>query len=270
MTSSLSTRQRFKPVPIIVGILFALPFSHMALSATVVNPVPKPAYKMPLNDTGIATCSNNSINNFACPVAGFPGQDAQYGRDKKYNNNTDGHAGFSFTKISNTGKALPASAQTWNCVKDNVTHLMWEVKTNDNGLHDMDWTYSWYNPNKKTNGGYAGYQNGGECVNTTSCDTDAYVKAVNKVGWCGYKDWRMPTLMELMGLLSLDRFKPALDQKYFPEYNIGVFWSSSPYANNSTPPGWAWDIDFSEGFVAWGECGVDDEGRQVRLVRSGQ
>jgi hypothetical protein len=31
-----------------------------------------------LNDTGIKTCSNATQNGLPCPVAGFPGQDAEY------------------------------------------------------------------------------------------------------------------------------------------------------------------------------------------------
>jgi|GEM_PF-5971570 len=45
MISNLSIRQRFKHVPLITGLLFALPFSHMALSADVVKPAPKPVIK---------------------------------------------------------------------------------------------------------------------------------------------------------------------------------------------------------------------------------
>jgi len=35
-----------------------------------------------LNDTGITTCSNATQNGLPCPVAGFPGQDAEYGTNK--------------------------------------------------------------------------------------------------------------------------------------------------------------------------------------------
>ena len=264
MISNPSTSQSFKHAGIIVKLLFALLFSNMALSASVIKLAPKPVYKMPLNDTGITTCSNNSKNGLHCPVAGFLGQDAQHGRDKTYNKNADGHAGFSFTKISNTGKALPANAQTWNCVKDNVTHLLWEVKTNDNGLHDRDWIYSWHNP--KIEGGEPNAL--GKCATTTNCNTDAYVKAVNKVGWCGYKDWRMPTRMELMGLASLDRYQPVLDQKYFPESNSAAFWSSSRSAYNGIRgSNFAWYVDFGDGSAYWDHKYL---GFQVRLVRSGQ
>jgi len=50
-----------------------------------------------LNDTGIDWCANETQNFLACPVAGYPGQDAQDGRDKTHDDNSDGHAGFSFT-----------------------------------------------------------------------------------------------------------------------------------------------------------------------------
>ena len=109
-----------------------------------------------LNDTGITQCADNSSNNLACPVSTHPNQDAQSGRDVTHNDDSDGHAGFSFTKISNTGAELPASATEWSCVKDNVTGLTWEVKTDDGGLHDKDNTYTWYNPNQTTNGGMSG------------------------------------------------------------------------------------------------------------------
>jgi hypothetical protein len=246
--------------PLIAGLLLAIAFSRMALSATEVKPV----YKILLNDTGITTCSNNSTNGLRCPITGFPGQDAQYGRDKTLNINANGHAGFSFTKINSTGKALTANAPVWNCVQDNVTGLLWEGKTNDGGLHDMDWVYSWYNPNNRTNGGNPGYKNRGKCVNTISCDTDAYVKAVNQAGWCGRKDWRLPTKEELFGLTSSYRSKPAIDPAYFPDTNIDVVWSSSPNASSN---GYAWYVDFKFGGVY--TIFNKRYGNQVRLVRGG-
>jgi hypothetical protein len=139
MTKLFKYRPRFFwHWPTFASLLLVISFSGAALGATVVTPVPKPVYKIRLNDTGINTCSNNTKNGLSCPVTGFPGQDAQYGRDKTLNNNANGHAGFSFTKISSTGIALAANARIWNCVQDNVTGLLWEGKTNDGGLHDMD------------------------------------------------------------------------------------------------------------------------------------
>ncbi|MCX7086850.1 MAG: DUF1566 domain-containing protein, partial [Methylococcales bacterium] len=169
-----------------------------------------------LNDTGITTCSDETTNGLACPQATHPGQDAEFGRDVTHNDNSDGHAGFSFTKISSSGAFLAASATQWNCVKDNVTGLMWEVKTDDNGLHDKDWSYTWYEPDNSKNGGNAGTQTGvtAACGNTGSCNTAAYVQAVNAEGWCGANDWRMPTRDELSGIAALDRVNPSIDTAY--------------------------------------------------------
>ena len=56
-----------------------------------------------------------------------------------------GAAGFDYTKIANDGSELPADAPLgsaageWACTRDNATGLVWEVKTDDGGLRDMDW-----------------------------------------------------------------------------------------------------------------------------------
>jgi hypothetical protein len=192
-----------------------------------------------LNDTGITACANEITNGLACPQATHLGQDAQSGRDVTHNDNSDGHAGFSFTKVNNTGASLAASAMAWNCVKDNVTGLMWEVKTDDNGLHDKDWSYTWYESNTSKNGGNAGTQTSvtAQCGNTSACNTTAYVQAVNAAGWCGHNDWRMPTVDELSGITALDRVNPAIDTHYFPNTVSTVFWSSSSYAGSSSMRG---------------------------------
>jgi uncharacterized repeat protein (TIGR02543 family) len=72
-----------------------------------------------VNDTGITSCSNVNTNGLPCPVTGFPRQDAEYGSN-----------GFNFTKISNSGAALPFSASLgsgandWACMRDNTTGLI--------------------------------------------------------------------------------------------------------------------------------------------------
>lgn len=152
-----------------------------------------------INDTGWQQCSTGKGNNTSeCPVAGLNGQDAQYGRDAKALTGTlkkkgAGEAGFDFTKIANDGTVLPASAtlgantKQWACTLDNVTGLLWEVKSDDFGLRYKLGTYSWYNPNAKTNGGNAGAQNGGGCSGSINCDTDSYAKKVNSISLCGKK-----------------------------------------------------------------------------------
>ncbi|QQZ28570.1 DUF1566 domain-containing protein [Thiothrix subterranea] len=232
-----------------------------------------PTLTAKLNDTGITQCGNASANA-ACPQAGFPGQDAETGRDatQATNNDADGHRGFNFTKLDSAGVALAdqsaAYASTpWACVKDNVTGLIWEVKTDDSGLHDKDWTYTWYNTDNAKNGGGAGTPNGGSCGSpaTSQCDTQGYVQAVNTAGWCGASSgWRMPSVTELRSIADLSRSDPSIDTAYFPNTNSWWYWSGTPYAGYAS---YAWYVSFYSGVDGWYDR---DSGSAVRLVRSGQ
>ncbi len=170
-----------------------------------------------------------------------------------------------YTKISNTGATLPDTAvlgsgsNDWACTKDNKTGLTWEVKTDDGGLRDKDWTYYWYKPSSD-NGGNEGYTN---CSTKDNCNTDAFTNAVNTQGLCGKKDWRMPTGDELMKLVvcSNDSYswygscnyssfvaRPTINSTYFPNTLSVQYWSSSPsdYGND------ALFVDFYEGISRYG------------------
>jgi hypothetical protein len=117
-----------------------------------------------------------------------------------------------FTKIANDGTALAAAAvhgsagADWACSKDDVSGRLWEVNTRDGGLRDRKWTYTPYDSDPTTNGGYPGYRDttSGECVRSAmpggSCNTEAYVEAVNEMRLCGYSDWRLPTAAELVAV----------------------------------------------------------------------
>lgn len=205
-----------------------------------------------LNDTGITTCSNGTTNGLPCPVYGYSGQDAEFGRDVTHIDDSDGQAGYSFTKIDANGNPLPPNSTEWSCVQDNVTGLVWEAKTDDGGLHDKDDTYSWYNMDPAINGGDPGYVDDGNiCYGydvgdpATYCNTQAYVARINKAGWCGYNNWRMPTLEELRSILdySVSLPGPAIDTDYFPNAVNLRLWSSSPRANYSND---AWLLSFGD------------------------
>lgn len=226
----------------------------------------------PLNDTGITLCGDYAVggsgihnNDLACGVADAqgdpipPGQDALHGRDATHNDDSDGHAGFSFTKLDGNGNPLPSDAAQWDCVRDNVTGLIWEAKTDDNGLHDKNWTYTWFEPDNSKNGGKAGTQNGGSCAGS-ACDTYSYVQAVNAQGWCGANDWRMPRRQELLSIADLHRV-PAIDVSYF--ISTADLWSATPSHNGD----FAWFVIFSDGSAyQWHKS----NSVFVRLVRVGQ
>ncbi|WP_295457264.1 DUF1566 domain-containing protein [uncultured Thiodictyon sp.] len=218
-----------------------------------------------LNDTGITSCGNAISNGLPCPVAGFPGQDAEHGRDATNNDDSDGHAGFSFTKLDANGNPLAASEPNWTCVRDNVTGLIWEVKTADGGWRDQNNTYSWYNPDPATNGGSAGSLNLGVCTGGISCDTDGYVRAVNAQGLCGAADWRIPNPRELLSIVSNDRISPTIDLLYFPNTLADSYvWSLSPNAHYAD---YAWNLRFNYGNA---DFSLKLAAVHIRLVRAGQ
>ena len=224
-----------------------------------------------LNDTGFNICVGDGITGMLCPVTGYPNQDAEQGRDATDSDPNDGYAGFSFTKLDDAGQ--PLADQTvnyattpWSCVKDNVTGLVWEVKTNDNGLRDKDWSFSWYEPNLP-NGGNAGLAVGpGSCDLAGSCNTSAYTARVNGSNLCGFNDWRLPSSQELMGIVLIGR-TPSIDENYFANANSTTFssfsfWTSETY---SISTGDAWQVIFDAG-TSYG--GVPKYAPlQVRLVR---
>ncbi|HOP23574.1 MAG TPA: hypothetical protein PLX38_12515 [Gammaproteobacteria bacterium] len=100
--------------------------------------------QIPLNDTGITWGGGYPDgNNATCTSNISEPQDCNHGRDATHNDDSDCHAGFSFTKLDMSGNPIPASATQWSCVRDNVTGFVWEVKTDYEGIHDKDITYRW-------------------------------------------------------------------------------------------------------------------------------
>ena len=206
-----------------------------------------------LNDTGI-TWGGDYLdgNNATCTSNIAAPQDCHQGRDASANDDSDGHAGFSFTKLDASGNPLPPGATSWSCVKDNVTGLIWEVKTTDGGIHDKDNSYRWGGVTAQGSG-YGTYYN----------DWDMLVNGSNAEQLCGYNDWRVPTVEELQGIVDYSRAGPAIDTGYFPNTPSSFFWSSSLYAGFSSG---AWSVYFGYGY-AYGNC--RDSADRVRLVRSG-
>ena len=241
-----------------------------------------------LNDTGVVDCATPDAALLDCPQAGFPGQDGETGRDADpaTNSDADGSAGFSFVKLAMDGTPLANqlgsySTDPWACVEDNVTGLTWEVKAPDdpnpgavNGLHSARWTYSWFNSSGIDDGGFAGIENGGSCVDGTNCDTEKFVAAVNAEALCGYTDWRLPTIEELYTILNLGSFYHEFDFQFFPHQLASRTWSSSTAVQPRTVenPGsgkFAWALT-STGMLAW-DKGNDNPlaASGVRLVRGG-
>lgn len=233
-----------------------------------------------LNDTGITFGGEPlSGNNPGCTSTGanIAQQDCSKGRDANpaLNSAADGAVGFSFTKISNAGAALPANAtlgsaaNDWACTYDNVTGLMWEVKTTA-GRRSSAHTYTWFSSDPSNNGGATGTANGGTCGDAGQCDTEKYARLTNLGTLCGRNDWRLPHVKELESIAHFGVFPPpiafipAIDGTWFPNTPVSFFWSGSPVAGG---PPYAWTVYFLVGFANFD---LRSNATQVRLVRAGQ
>lgn len=186
-----------------------------------------------LNDTGITSCANETMNGVNCDGA-FPGQDAEFGTDVTNNDPADGRVGFSFTKLDGLGRPLADQSvsydvQLWSCVRDDVTGLIWEVKTDDTDFRDRNWTYSWYNSSGVDDGGVSGRPNGGACHDSSNCDTEKFLAILNAGDFCGASDWRIPTRGELVSIVDYGAAAPPfIDTDYFPNaLAAGAYWTGS-------------------------------------------
>ena len=235
-----------------------------------------------LNDTGQTSCYNAADAAGSCSAATAgnagtrPHQDGRYGRDAAGGaliKTGAGAAGFDFTKIANNGAALTAGAALgtgttdWACTRDNVTGLVWEVKTTS-GLRSNAHTYTWYATTN--NGGDAGSVGSDTCGSTLSaapynnqCNTANYVAAVNAAGLCGATNWRLPTTRELLGIVHNGLTTgPMVDAAYLPNTQSNWHWTYDTYMPD---PALAWIVNFGYGYT-----NAKSVNYFVRLVRSGQ
>ena len=150
-----------------------------------------------------------------------------------------------------------------------MTGLIWEVKTNDNGLRDKDWHYTWYSTDSNTNGNNAGSTGSDSCGGTLSgygnyCNTSQYVVAINAIGLCGANDWRMPSSDELNSLIHYGVYNPSIDTTYFPNTLSEWYWTATNYAAG---PADAWVVYFGNGNVDYVNKA---SAYAVRVVRASQ
>ena len=183
-----------------------------------------------LNDTGIISAGEHPSGvNATCTSATISAQqDCHTGRDFTHNDDSDGYAGFSFTKLDTTGtplidQSVSYDTQPWACVQDNVTGLVWEVKTTTPGIHFKNNIYQW--------GGLTAI--GRDHPNREGVYYDPswneLVQGSNDENLCGFNDWRVPTHSELSSIITKGR-NHSIEFNFFPNTLYGFYWSSSPFA----------------------------------------
>ena len=136
------------------------------------------------------------------------------------------------------------------CVKDDVTGLIWEGKPST-GDRASTITFTNYDAN------YAG----GTDINAGS-NSIGYVNKINARALCGFSDWRMPTVTELASIVDYSNSNPTINASWFPNTVGRMHWSSS---QNTNPAG-AWGVNFDVGTAfEWNSRGAF---YRIRLVRT--
>jgi pimeloyl-ACP methyl ester carboxylesterase len=192
----------------------------------------------PFPDTGQTMCYDASHNEVSCDTIA-PG-DPYYGQDAHYQPRLP----RSYTKLGHGGTVLPDNALhvddggPWMMTRDNVTGLIWEIKTKDNKNEQYNWQ---------------GAQ-------------EAFVAGLNNAVFAGFDDWRMPSREELASLLHRGTHNPTIDTCFFPNTVLSYYWSATTYAYATVGRSSAWSADFRNGQVL---RSYKFGPQNVRAVRSG-
>jgi hypothetical protein len=166
----------------------------------------------PVPDTGQTKCYDET-QEIPCPQPGEP----FYGQDANYTTNP-----HSYTKLDANGNDLPDSATSWAMVRDKVTGLIWENKTDDCSIHDRDIAYIWL------------------------AVQEFFITELNESNFGGHHDWRLPTIKELSTLVDFSRPYPGPNTTYFSNMQTDFYWSSTTAAGDSVR---AWIVVFYGGDI---------------------
>jgi len=153
-------------------------------------------------DTGQTTCyeyHNWAWHEITCSP---PEKQYDYGQDGNYLINPP-----YYTKLDAGGNDLPDSSTSWVMVRDNVTGLVWEVKTDDDSIHDRDNEFTWQDA------------------------LDVFVATLNSNRFGGSSDWRLPTIKELAYLVDYgigNKYTLSINRDFFPNTPNLSHWSSTP------------------------------------------
>jgi hypothetical protein len=141
-----------------------------------------------------------------------------FGEDSDYTRNPP-----AYTKLDANGNELEPCAAQWAMVRDDVTGLVWEVKTDDGSIHDKDDKYV--------------------LRKAQESDLDArldFIKRLNDEQFGGQSQWpwRLPTIKELHTLANKGNYNPAISAAYFPNTIGTAYWADTDHTANGVDDAW--------------------------------
>lgn len=154
------------------------------------------------------------------------------------------------------------------CVVDNVTGLVWEGKT-ESGVRAGGATFTHYtDPTvRQRYDATLGYVRPTITEINALTNSIGYVNHVNSIALCGFTDWRLPELSELVGLVDYGVTGAGLkiQTAWFPHTSTNGYWTKGTTGPTSTSASF---VDFRTGQIQSGErAAFPGLPKAIRLVR---
>ncbi|MCH8543349.1 MAG: DUF1566 domain-containing protein [Alcanivorax sp.] len=162
-------------------------------------------------------------------------------------------------KYGAQGNALPVQDGPWACVHDHDTGLLWEAKSDNEGMYYAGSTYYWKMEAPVYDGG---------CMlkpgQSSACDIDMLIEHMRSTRRCGRDDWRLPRMAELETLLYDTGFpgNARTVTGFFPHGGRAAFWTADT-GTDQRGRNAAMVLDFGSSEKQWLPL---DQVARVRLV----
>ncbi len=261
-----------------------IPFNDVMYGPASSTQVVTPSYAP---DTGVLHGAEFPTGNVVrCEGDVIEMQDCRQGRDASTiaAKIGVGTAGFDFLKLDRWGAPLSdmsldwhyagdeTSNEKWSCLLDNHTGLTWQVWQTAEQVGSayiagnvLD-LFSWYDPEMPAS--HRGFSDiearcSGYVAGASECNSHEAVERLNQSNYCGFSDWRMPSVEELRSILNYG-LQPTLDESLHPFANDAkVVWA----ADAAPESGFAYVIDTNIGIARIQQA---DIAASVLLVRGVQ
>ena len=148
-----------------------------------------------------------------------------------------------FIKIGMSGEILAENADSWACVYDSKTQLLWESSIGIS--HNLRYRWSEPSANDESPEGCPYYAES-EKSEQQHCTTSLRLKVANAMRMCGSTAWQLPSSAEFETITLPGQYNPSINTRYFPYTQSDYYWTREGFAYSEFN---AWAVNFSIGKV---------------------